>query len=72
MADAKTLARPPAHCHADPALRGKHLALLFVGGKAQSEILRFAQNDSEGLRMTARQTCAKKTRQVLFNDSMIR
>jgi hypothetical protein len=31
----------------------KHLALLFLGGKVQSEILRFAQNDSEGLRMTA-------------------
>jgi len=29
----------------------KHLAL--VGPKTQSEILRFAQNDSEGLRMTS-------------------
>ena len=60
------------------------LALLFLGRKVQSEILRqfilsgqseilrFAQNDSEGLRMTARQTGAKKTRQVLLNDSMIR
>jgi hypothetical protein len=31
----------------------KHLALLFLGGKVQSEILRCAQDDSEGLRMTA-------------------
>ena len=30
------------------------LALLFLGRKVQSEILRFAQNDSEGLRMTAK------------------
>jgi hypothetical protein len=36
-----------------PPRRTKHLALLFVGGEIQSEILRFAQNDSEGLRMTA-------------------
>jgi hypothetical protein len=32
---------------------GELLALLFLGRKVQSEILRFAQNDSEGLRMTA-------------------
>jgi hypothetical protein len=30
----------------------KNLALLFVGGKVQSEIPRFARNDSEGLTMT--------------------
>jgi hypothetical protein len=29
-------------CHPDPALWEKHLALLFVGGKVQSEILRSA------------------------------
>jgi hypothetical protein len=31
----------------------KHLALMLVGGKAQSAILRCAQDDSEGLRITA-------------------
>jgi hypothetical protein len=34
------LSRPPRH--ADPALREKHLALSFLGRKAQSEILRSA------------------------------
>jgi hypothetical protein len=34
-------------CHADPALREKHLALPFLGGKAQSEILRSAPLRSE-------------------------
>jgi hypothetical protein len=29
-----------------PPRRTKHLALLFVGGKVQSEILRYAQNDT--------------------------
>ncbi len=35
------------------------LALLFLGRKVQSEILRFAQNDSEGLRMTAWQASTR-------------
>ncbi|MGA2609005.1 MAG: type II toxin-antitoxin system HicB family antitoxin [Terriglobia bacterium] len=30
----------PAPCHADPSLREKHLALLFVDGKVQSAMLR--------------------------------
>jgi hypothetical protein len=34
-------------CHPDPALREKDLALLFVGGKVQSEILRSAPLRSE-------------------------
>ena len=34
-------------CHPDPTLREKDLALLFVGGKVQSEILRFAPLRSE-------------------------
>ena len=36
-----------------PPRRTKHLALLLLGRKVQSEILRFAQNDSEVLRITA-------------------
>jgi hypothetical protein len=45
----------------------KHLALLFFGGKVQSEILRFAQNDSEGFRMT-RQWPFSESRWVLIEE----
>jgi len=40
----------------------KHLALPFVGGKVQSEILRFAQNDSEAFGMTAWQMSERMSR----------
>jgi hypothetical protein len=39
--------RAPAHCDADPAVRDKHLALLFLGRQVQSEILRSAPLRSE-------------------------
>ena len=48
------------YMHPETAARMRELlALLFLGRKVQSEILRFAQNDSEGLRMTAWQASTR-------------
>jgi hypothetical protein len=44
----------------------KHLALLLLDGKVQSEILRFAQNDSEGLRMRPCEASAGDDNGLLF------
>ena len=58
-----TAAKPPRACHSEEPEATRNLALALKEGRArflaeftlstQSEILRFAQDDSEGLGMTA-------------------